>query len=170
VVSFPLTFPPIIYTSSSSPIRATWPAHLILCDLIILIILGEEYISWSSLLCNFLHSAAAEVDTISFSVVAFSKVFHKPSILGYKPNKVSWRNMEASNWELYLLKSHDYIVFALQCFIRLITQFICSTFKFSFIQGLSHWLHPLCYYTSCNRHDCYHGNQLPDCFMPCGVW
>jgi hypothetical protein len=39
-----------------SPIRATWPAHLILLDLIILIILREEYNSRSSSLCSFLHS------------------------------------------------------------------------------------------------------------------
>jgi hypothetical protein len=38
-----------------SPIRATWLAHLILLDLIILILLGEEYKSRSSSLCRFLH-------------------------------------------------------------------------------------------------------------------
>jgi hypothetical protein len=39
-----------------SPIRATWPTHLILLDLIIPIILGEVFKSRSSSLRNFLHS------------------------------------------------------------------------------------------------------------------
>ena len=38
----------------SSPIRATCPAHLILLDFITRTILGEEYNSFSSSLCNFL--------------------------------------------------------------------------------------------------------------------
>jgi hypothetical protein len=39
-----LAFPPISYMHSSSPpIRATCPTHLLLLDVIILIILGEEY-------------------------------------------------------------------------------------------------------------------------------
>ena len=40
----------------SSPIRATCPAHLILLDFITRTILGEQYRSFSSLLCSLLHS------------------------------------------------------------------------------------------------------------------
>ena len=40
----------------SSPICATCPAHLILLDFITRTILGEEYRSLSSSLCNLLHS------------------------------------------------------------------------------------------------------------------
>ena len=45
-----------LYTTLPSPIRATCPAHLILLDFITRTILGEEYKSFSSLLCNLLHS------------------------------------------------------------------------------------------------------------------
>ena len=45
-----------LYTSLSSPTRATCPAHLIILDLITRTILGEEYKSFSSSLCNLLHS------------------------------------------------------------------------------------------------------------------
>ena len=40
----------------SSPIRATYPAHLILLDFITRTILGEEYKSFRSSLCTLLHS------------------------------------------------------------------------------------------------------------------
>ena len=45
-----------LYASLSSPIRARCPAHLILLDFITCTILGEEYKSFSSSLCNLLRS------------------------------------------------------------------------------------------------------------------
>ena len=45
-----------LYTSISSPIRATCPAYLILLDFITRAILGEKYKSFCSSLCNLLHS------------------------------------------------------------------------------------------------------------------
>jgi hypothetical protein len=53
---FPLGFPTSnLYTSIFSPIHITCPVHLNLLDLIILIILGEEYKSCRSSLCSYLH-------------------------------------------------------------------------------------------------------------------
>jgi hypothetical protein len=54
---FPSGFPTkTLYTSLPSPIRATCPVHLILLDFITRTRLGKEYKSFSSSLCNYLHS------------------------------------------------------------------------------------------------------------------
>ena len=53
---FPSGFPSkTLYTPLSSPIHATCPAHRILLDFITRTILGEEYKSFTSLLCILLH-------------------------------------------------------------------------------------------------------------------
>ena len=56
----------------SAPIRATFPAHLILLDFITRTILGEVYKSFSSSLCNLLHSPV----TSSFLTSKYSPQHH----------------------------------------------------------------------------------------------
>jgi hypothetical protein len=58
VVSFHLAFPPNLICIQLLPMRAIFPAHLTLLDLIILITFGKECRLWSSSLRNFFQPPA----------------------------------------------------------------------------------------------------------------
>ena len=60
----------------SSPIRATCPAHPILLDFITRTILGEEYKSFSSSLCNLLHSSVTSSRLGPNLLIAILNIFH----------------------------------------------------------------------------------------------
>ena len=57
----------ILYTPLSSPIGTTCPTHLILLDFITRTILGEEYKSFSSSLCNLLQSSVTSRSAVCIS-------------------------------------------------------------------------------------------------------
>jgi hypothetical protein len=56
---FPPGLPTKTLSDLFSPMRPTYPTHLILLDMVILIILGEEFILCSSSLCSFLQPPTA---------------------------------------------------------------------------------------------------------------
>ena len=56
-----------------SPIRATWPANLILLDFITRTIMGEEYRSLSSSLCSLLYSPV--ISSLLDSTILLSTLF-----------------------------------------------------------------------------------------------
>ena len=83
-----------LYIPLSSPIRATCTTHLILLDFITRTIFGEEYISFSSALCNLLHSPVTSsllgpnilLNTLFSNTLSFLCYFSIPPVI--------WTNVE----------------------------------------------------------------------------
>jgi hypothetical protein len=80
----------ILYAPLFPPIRATFPAHLILLDLITPTIFGDEYRSLSSLLCSLLQSPVASSLTVHFLAHIMLFVF--------KYTNVFFKNIQTFIW------------------------------------------------------------------------
>jgi hypothetical protein len=86
-----------------SPIRATCPAHLIILNLMIVIILSEEYKSCSSLLCSFLYPSVISslFGRNIFLSTQFSNTLSLCSSLNGR-DQVWFHILEYSIWDLTL--------------------------------------------------------------------